>query len=215
MRLAEHLPPSLFNDKIPTPYINYFVKASVNYSSFRSNIRSQVYITVEPCMPQPPSTWPVEAEQTSFRGLHAYGKVLNHYLLTGERYITLELNIDNPKQITIEEIIIKLVQRRRLGQRSGKAIIFRQELPDIADFQNTQVRRTFQVPLDAPGILFAPTTYIAKVDKSNRPWSVDYILKVKLKTDRSFANVTLEFPLIVANSANQPQTTDVALDEIQ
>lgn len=214
VRLAEHLPPSLINVKICTPYINYFVEVSVEYSFFRPNASFKVPITVKPCMPQPPSTWPVEAEQSSFRGIHAYGKVLNHYLLIDERYITLELNIDNPKQITIEEIIIKLVQRRRLGYRSGKAIIFRQELPETAHFQNTQLHRTFQVPLEVYTELFAPTTYIAKFDKSNRPWSVDYIFKVKLKTNLFFANVTLEFPLIVANSVNQPQTTDEALDEI-
>jgi len=206
MRLAKYLPPSLAYAREPTPYIDYYVEASVDLSSLRPNTRSKVPIMVTPRLPRPPNTWSLEAEQSNFRGLHVYGKLLRHYLLIGERYITLELNIQNPSQTTIKEIIIKLIQRRHLSSKSGAVIIFEQALPEITYFQDRHLRRIFQVPVNLSTLLVAPTTYIAKLDKSNQPWSVDYILEVILKTNLFFANVTLEFPLIVANSANRPQT---------
>jgi len=163
------------------------------------NIRSTRPIIVTPRVSPPRNVRPLEREESNFRDLYIYGKLLHNYLLIGEPYISLELNIQNPSQTTIKEIIVKLIQRRRLANKYGEVVIFEQSLPDIIDFQNDYLHRTFQVPVLPSVQLFAPTSYY-------KSWVIDYIFKVTLKTKLFFTNVTLDFPLIVANSTSKLRT---------
>jgi hypothetical protein len=178
----------------------------MNRSRFHRNIRSELRIMVIPHVPRPREVWPVEREESNFRDLYIYGKLLRNYLLIGEPYITLELNIENPSQTTIKEIVATLIQRRKLAKRSGQAIIFEQSLPGIVDFQDTHLHQTFQIPVVPTFEFFAPTTYYKDPNNPTETWIFDYVLEVKFKTRLFFKNVTLEFPLLVVNSKRSVQT---------
>jgi len=203
VRLAQYLPPTLAYIKQDIPHIDYFVQVNLNRSWFHRNIRSQRHIMITPRVPRPRNVWSVEREEANFRDLIIYGKLLRNYLLIGEPYITLELDIQNPSQTTIKEIIVKLVQRRRLAKKYGQVVIFEQSLPDIIDFENNHLHRTFQVPVLPARLLFAPTTYYTDPDKPKQTWVIDYVFEVEIKTKLFFTNVTLKFPLLVANTTNK------------
>ncbi len=206
MRLAKLLPPSLTDVNDHTPYIDYFLEVNLDRSSFRRNICSKLPIIVTPHVSRPRNVRSVEREETNFRDLYIYGKILRNYLSIGEPYITLELNIENPSQTTIKEIMVKLVQRRQLANERGEVVIFHQSLPDIIDFQNNHLHRTFQVPVPASSLLCAPSSYYIDPDKPAKPWVIDYVFRVTIKTKLSFTNVTLDFPLTVTNSTNNSRT---------
>jgi len=203
MRLGQYLPPSLANISSSAPHIDYFLQVNLDRSRFHRNIRSQLGIMITPRVPRPQNVRSVERKEANFRDLYIYGKLLRNYLLIGEPYITLELDIQNPSQTTIKEIMVKLVQRRRLAKKYGQALIFKQSLPDTIDFQNNHLHRTFQVPVLQSHLLFAPTTYYKDPDKPNQTWVIDYMFEVEIKTKLFFTNVILEFPLLVANSTNK------------
>jgi hypothetical protein len=203
MRLAQYLPPSLANIRSSAPHIDYFLQVNLDRSRFHRNIRSQLGIMITPRVPRPRNVWSVEREEANFGDLYIYGKLLRDYLLIGEPYITLELDIQNPSQTTIKEIMVKLVQGRRLATEYGRALIFKQSLPDIIDFQNNHLHRTFQVPVLPSHLLFAPTTYYRDPGKFNQTWVIEYTFEVEIKTKLFSTNVILKFPLLVANSTNK------------
>jgi len=196
VRLAKDLPASLILVDQNIPYIDYFLEVNLSRSGFRPNIRSKRLIMVTPRVSPPRNVWPLESKESNFRDLYIHGKLLRNYLLIGEPYISLELNIQNPSQTTIKEIIVKLIQRRRLSDNYGEVVIFEQPLPDIIYFQNDHLHRTFQVPVLPTVQLFAPTSYY-------KDWVIDYVFKATIKTNLLFKNVTLAFPIIVGNSTNK------------
>ncbi len=169
-------------------------------SWFHRNIRSRLSIMVTPQVPRPRDVWSLESEESNFRDLHIYGKLLRSYLLIGEPYITLELNLENPSQTTIKEIIVTLIQLRQLAKHNGRTIIFEQTLPGIVDIQNTHLHQTFQIPVVSTFESFAPTTFYRNPNNPNETFVVSYVLEVKFKTKLAFTNVTIEFPLLVVNS---------------
>jgi hypothetical protein len=105
-------------------------------------------------------TYQVEREDANFRDLRIYGKLPRDYFIVGEPYIPLELDIINPSQTTIKEVVVKLMQHRELGKWFGVAIVFQESLPNIANFRNNHLHQTFRVPLPLLSpMLLAPSSY--------------------------------------------------------
>ena len=199
------MPPSLVHIGKYIPGIEYSLKINLDRSWFKRNIRSEMRIWIMPRVLRPRDVWSPESEESNFRHLHIYGKLLRNYLLVGEPYITLELDIQNPSHTTIKEIIVSLIQCRLLFGKDGRVPIFQYSLPDIVDFQNDHLHRTFQVPTTLG--LIAPSSYYENPKNSNKPYIVEYVLEVKFKTRLFFTNATLEFPVIVANSERSSPST--------
>lgn len=194
-----NLPPSLqFITSFRNPIIEYSLGINLARSWFHRNIRSKLYINMYPRTSPPRNVFSIEREESNFRDLHIYGKLLRNYLVVGEPFMALELSIQNPSHTTITQVVVTLYQHRHLGVKKAKVTIFEYSLPGIVDFQNEHLHRTFQVPVHHPHGVLPPTSYWENTKRFfHKSWTVEYVLEVKFKTRLLFTNVTLEFPITV------------------
>ena len=205
MRLPENLPPSLAHVGFEIPYIEYCLHVDMNRSWFHRDIRYKTFIIVGRQISRPLEVKSLEREASNFMDLRIHGQLLRNCLLISEPYIHLELEIQNRNRTTTKKVTVKLIQHRQLARRKGGAIIFKESLSEIANFQDTHLHQTFQIPVIPTTQFSVPTGNYKYPDNPNRFCSVSYILEVKFKTIFFVRNLLLQFPLIVANSEPSPE----------
>ena len=180
------------------------MKINLARSWFQRNIRSQVPIIIYPRVYPTRQVWPVEREESNFRDLNIYGKLLRSYIVFDKPHIALELTIQNPGHTTITRIDVTLYQNRSLGGKKGRVTIFQDSLAGIVDFQNEYLHRTFQIPIRYQYGLLPPTSYWKNTGKLfNKSWTVEYVLEVTFRTRLFFTNATLTFPIMVVTSEHR------------
>ena len=200
MRLPEDLPPSLPNNNNGNPYIKYSLSIVLNRSWPYFDLSFPHRILVTPRVHIPRDVWFLQIKESNLKDLYISGILRCNYLLIGQSSISLELKIENPSRMTIERTIVALIQHRQFAEAVGNSIIFSHSLPDMIDFKNDHLYLTFQIPVLAPAGLFAPTSSYTRPGDNNRSWTVEYTLAVTFYTQAVLRNVTLEFPILVANS---------------
>jgi hypothetical protein len=129
-------------------------------------------------------------------------KVYLHHrgILSGQK-ISLDIDIENPKRLEIKKIEAILIQHRKIAQNHHAEIIFRIDLPDLLNFNETELHQTFdlQVPYD-----YLSPTYNYKTQYCNSSISADiyYELKLEAKVVGMLIGMNFNIPIIIGTESS-------------
>lgn len=118
--------------------------------------------------------------------------------------LSVQLDIQNPKQVGIKKIEAILTQHRQVGRSNHAENIFRLDLPDLREFTGTQLQRTFD--LIVPAIYLSPTyTYLSQCFNPAIGISIRYELTLDIKVRGLFSDFKITVPVVVGT---EPMTVE-------
>jgi hypothetical protein len=195
-RLKDSLPPTVRQTGVHRPYIYYYIRSLfVRPEWYRFNIDNKWPIVVNRSS-SPGNVKQLEAEK-NHKDVHLRLILQKNIIVDGD-YLSLDVNMQNPKQKLIRRISVKLLQIWHLyPEKDDEISLVDEDLKGIRRFRGQHFKKNFliHVPLKTPAtfVFNRPSgSYIEKV-------VVSYELHVQAHIRGFFTNIRLQLPVIIAN----------------
>jgi hypothetical protein len=195
-RLDDSLPPSVRQTAAKGPYIHYYLRVHfVRPEWYKFNIDHKWDIVVSRSS-SPEKVKQLEAEKKQ-KGVHLKIILQKNIVIDGD-YLSLDVNMQNPKQKLIRRISVKLVQIWHLYPEKGDEIsLVDEDIEEFRSFRGKHLKKNFliHVPLKTPATyLFHPVS-----GSDLKKVVVSYELRIQAHIRGFFTNIRLQFPVIITN----------------
>jgi hypothetical protein len=182
--------------------VKYYARIVLDKSWYKLNTK-QVYTLiifprVDLCQIQSPQQ-PLSFSHSNRKKVQLQACILQNGVVPGEK-LSLEVKLHNPKRTEIKRIEATLIQHRQIAQSYQTEIIFRKDLPNITNFNETELHRT--VDLLVPLMQLAPTyAYMPQCCASLHGINFYYELKLEVKAHGLFTDFKVNVPVIVGTES--------------
>ena len=130
---------------------------------------------------------------------------LHHQNILPNEKISLDMSIENPRQLLIKRIEAKLIQYKEINQNHHAEVIFQTNLPKLINNNQAELQETFNLRLP-PGRLLSPTCqYTTDCCNSTIRIGIYYELKLEAKVQGLLNGITLSIPLIIGTESLSEQ----------
>lgn len=138
---------------------------------------------------------PIPFQNQNRKKLRLQGYLLRGGVIPGDN-ISIQVDLQNPKNIIIKRIEATLVQHRQVGPTCHAETISRFDLPELREFSGATLERTFE--LMVPAIMLSPSfTYLTPGRLSPIATSVRYELTLEVKARGLFTDFKITIPVLV------------------
>jgi hypothetical protein len=201
--LPQSLPPSTSPSNTSYPYIKYYARIIIDKPWYKFNPKQIYPLIIFPSV----DIFNVNDERQSVAlsrrnrknlGIKVY--LYDRRILPGQK-ISLDIDIENPKRLQIQNIQATLIQHRIIAQNHHAEIIFRMDLSNLSNFNQTELHRTFD--LQVPYGRLSPT-YNYTVQYSNLLISTDifYELELKVNVRGMLTEMKISIPIIIGTDSS-------------
>jgi hypothetical protein len=205
--LPSNLPPSSLPTTVTYPYIKYYVRIVLEKPWYKPNTRQIYVLTIFPRVNIHRllnSQQPTMFSESNRKKLLLQGSLLHPATMPGQMF-SVHVKLQNPRRCEIKRIEVRLFQHRQIAHKHQSELIFQTDLPDIIEFKDIQLERTFD--LSMPAIVLAPT-YMCTAPTAGLTCTVSYQyeLKFDVKVRGLFTDFQTSIPILVGNEpVAQPQ----------
>ncbi len=183
---------------MPTPYVRYYTRIVLDKPWYKPNTKQVYPLTVFPrvnLLYTPGGQQSIAFQNQNRKKIHLQGYLLRGGVVPGDK-LSIQIDLQNPKQAGIKRIEATLIQHRQIARSSHSEIIFRLDLPDLREFTGTTLQRTFD--LIVPGIYLSPSyTYLSQSFNQQIGVNIHYELILDVKARGLFTDFKVSVPVIV------------------
>ncbi|CAF1409833.1 unnamed protein product [Adineta ricciae] len=197
IQLPVNIPPSL-NSPGSQPHVCYFVQMYVDRAWYKANTRENKYVTVFPRVNLSQvsnASNPVPFSTQNQANLNLNGSINKLGYIAGET-IQGVLNIENPRQIIIKQIMVSLIRSFIMGSASGEHVITSKPIPELMRRQDTRLSQAFTIAIPATPL---PPSYQFDGGVSQKTSTrTNYLLKFQVQLESvSGNNFEILVPIII------------------
>ncbi|CAF3483926.1 unnamed protein product [Rotaria sp. Silwood1] len=196
--LPSNLPPSLIPSTISYPYVKYYTRIVLDKPWYKPNAKQIFPLTIFPhvnLLHIPGGQQHVVFSNENRKKIRIEGFLIRGGVVPGEK-LSIHINLQNPNRSEIKRIEATLIQHRQVAQSCHAEVIFRLDLPDVRGFNDTELRRTFD--LIVPAVHLSPTyTYMATSFTVTLGVSIHYELILDVKARGLFTDFKISVPVVV------------------
>ncbi|UJR17211.1 hypothetical protein I4U23_004106 [Adineta vaga] len=201
IQLPTNLPPTM-NQPQTYPHVRYYVQMYVDRAWYKANTRENRYITVFPRVnlaQVPNSSKPTVFSSQNQKDFSLKGNLNKLGYIAGET-IQGTIDIDNPKQAIIKQIVVTLIRNFRMGGASGEHVIVRSTIPEMMRRQDPRINQPFTLMIPATSL---PPSYqfdggLNQVTSAH----TNYILKFQVQFEGVITDFELLVPIIIGTEPN-------------
>lgn len=207
--LPDNLPPNLPQAGSNSASVKYYVRIVIDQPWYKPNTQQFYNLTIFPhvnILYTPGGQQPVAFQNQNRLKIRLHGYLIRGGVVPGDK-LSLHIDIQNPKHGVIKKIEATLTQNRQIGPSNDTAMIFRTDIPDIRDFSDSALQKSFD--LAVPNISLPPThTYLIQSNRGPLGVVVHYTLTLDVRVRGLFADFRITSPVIIGTepmSAQQQQ----------
>ncbi|CAF1449936.1 unnamed protein product [Adineta ricciae] len=201
--LPQCLPPSSLPLRVAYPYVKYYVRIVLDKSWYKPNAKQVYPLTIFPrvniCQ-HPSSSQAMLVSQTNRKKVNLQGRIVQNGVVPGEK-LSLELQLQNPKRVEIKRIEATFIQHRQIGQSQQSETIFRMELPDVREFSDMNLHRTFDLYIPS-GYLSPTYVYATQCCGPALGIAYNYELKLDVHVRGLFTDFKVNIPVLVGTDTS-------------
>ncbi|CAF0790952.1 unnamed protein product [Rotaria sordida] len=192
------LPPSLIPSTTSYPYVKYYTRIVLDKPWYKPNAKQVFPLTIFPrvnILHIAGGQQQMPFSNENRKKIRLQGCLMRGGVVPGDK-ISIHINLQNPKRTEIKKIEASLIQHRQVAHSCHAETIFRLDLPDLRDFNDTELQRTFD--LIVPAIYLSPTyTYMSQSCSVTLGVSINYELILDVKVRGLFTDFKISVPVIV------------------
>ena len=198
--LNDFLPPTLKQKKSSDSFIHYYLQIIfVRGEWYKRNIKKIIPVVVRH-RSTPVNSTAVEAQTKNWKGIHFRVTLEKSVVVVGQN-ISFDIEIQNPKQVLINRVLVILSQHVKLGPSQDRRLdLFNETLKTIDQFQNTHLRENFQ--LHVPHTLPPTFSFYFPSNDGERPLVISYELRFEAHLHGFYTNIQLQIPLIIIDQSS-------------
>ncbi|CAF2105994.1 unnamed protein product [Rotaria magnacalcarata] len=195
--LDDSLPPTVKPAGYLSPFIRYFICVRLIRADWqKARIEKHFPIVIQRAV-TPPRAIHLEYEDENRKGVRFYVFLPKNIAVIG-KYFSLNIDLYNPRRITIHRITAVLIEERILGPSKEKnLIVLKNNVTDIVDFQGEHLHGTFKFIL--PDSIVASFSWKPASWPFRNPFILRYELNLEAHIHGSFNNIMIRSPLTIIN----------------
>ena len=203
--LTNHLPPTV-NLPQSYPHVRYYLQVVIDRRPwYKPNIRELRYLTIYPhvnLLANP------QCLQSTIFGNHNRKEITIKGIINKTGYIpgesiSLTLEIENPKQVSIRLIDLLIFQSYEIGATACRHNIFQTTLPNIQDLKDREIRGACSVTI--PFTLLPPSYHFQGGLQRTGLANIHYFMKLAVKVEGMFTNFEVDIPIIIGTEPGSYQ----------
>jgi hypothetical protein len=126
---------------------------------------------------------------------------LQHRAILPGQAISLDVNLENPKRLTVKRIEATLIQHREIAKNVHSEIISRMDLPIQEDLNETEFHQAFSLHVPRGHLL--PTHHsMAQCSTLSISTNIHYELKLEAKMHEMLDDIVLSIPIIIGTKSS-------------
>lgn len=202
-RLPRLLPPSSSPTNVSHPCVRYYTRILVN-KSWRQRDLMQIYpLIIFPnvnIFPHEIRRQPLSQSCVHRESVHM-NVSLQHRAILPSQPLSIHIDLDNPKQLQFNKILVKLIQHRVIHTDHHKEILLEKDLLDLLDFSRTHLNQTFHLDLTFANL---SPTFSCKIKRRITliSTSVYYEIKLEAKIHEISDNIDISMPIIIGTESS-------------
>jgi hypothetical protein len=207
--LPQNLPPSLVPSKVAYPYVRYYTRIVLDKPWYKPNAKQVYSLTIFPrvnLFQVPGGQQPVAFVNENRKKIRVQGYLIRGGVVPGDK-LSIQIDIQNPKRTEIKKIEATFIQHRQVARSCHSETIFRIDLQDLREFNDTELHRTFDLVI--PAVYLSPTyTYLPQSCNTSLGIVIRYELVLDIKVRGLFTDFKINVPVILGTepmSAQQQQ----------
>ncbi|CAF3440843.1 unnamed protein product [Rotaria socialis] len=195
--LDDSLPPTVKSAGYQSPSICYFICVRLIRADWHNaRIEKHFPIVIQRAV-TPPRAIHLEYEDENRKGVR-FRVVFPKNIAVIGKYFSLNVDLYNPRRITIHRITAVLIEERILGSSKEKnLIVLKNNIIDIVDFQGEHLHETFKFIL--PDSIVASFSWKSANWPFRNPFIVRYELNLEAHIHGPFNNIIIQAPLTIIN----------------
>ncbi|UJR17749.1 hypothetical protein I4U23_004647 [Adineta vaga] len=202
--LADFLPPTLNQLSCHGPFIRY--KICIVFQrpeKYKMNVHREFFISIiaHPSSYSHLTYLPVEATNNNRSDVTLHAALTDHNgPLTPDDKFLLNIVLNNPNHTTIKCISIDLVQNRTIAMGGHCTLaIPLSEMPQLQEFSGEHYHETLELAIPVDNFII-PSFYYISPKFSEKPISVEYMIKIEAKFHGFFKNFIVNIPIIIQST---------------
>ena len=201
--LNDSLPPTLDPIKRLDSQLYYYIRILfVRPEWYKRNIKQTIPVVVRH-VPSPVIIKKVEAQGKNRKDVHLHVILQRSDVAVGNS-VSIDVKIQNPKEVPIHRILVILVQDLKLGPTQGRKInLLNETFTSINEFKSPYLHEKFQfhVPYTTP-----PTFSFHPASNKQRPYITSYELHFEAQLSGISTNIRLQVPLTLTDHPQNNKT---------
>ncbi|UJR30428.1 hypothetical protein I4U23_017962 [Adineta vaga] len=205
--LPQYLPPSLLPSTNSYPYVKYYTRIVLDKPWYKPSAKQVYPLTIFPrvnILHTPGGQQPAAFSNQNRKKIRIQGYIMRSGVVPGDK-LSIQIDLQNPKRSEIKKIEATLMQHRHVARSSHTEVILRTDLPDLNEFNGTELQKTFDITI--PSVYLSPTyTYLSQNHASPLGVSVHYELLLDVKVRGLFTDFKMSVPIVVGT---EPVTNEL------
>jgi hypothetical protein len=175
---------------------------------YKPNAKQTYPLTIFPrvnILHVPGGQQPAAFSNQNRKKLRVQGYIVRSGVVPGDK-ISVQIDLQNPKRAEIKTIEATLIQHRQVVRSSHAQVILRTDVPNLHEFNGTELQHTFD--LSIPAVYLSPTyTYLSHYSMPPLGVSIHYELVLDVKVRGLFTDFKMSVPMIMGTepSSNEQQ----------
>ena len=214
LSLPDSLPPTLIPSSSEHAYVKYYTRIILDKPWSTSTTMPTYPLTIVPrvnLLHMLTTQGPVAFACHNRKKVELNGFLLHGGIVPGQ-YLSIQVDLQNPKQCQIKRIETTFIQHRQIASIRDRQIIFHSNLPGIHDFQQLSLKQNFDLAVPS---VYLPPTYAFSSSDSNVSLNafVYYELILAVKTNGILTDFQVSIPVTVGtesilNEHHRQQSSD-------
>lgn len=194
--LNDSLPPTLDPIQRLDSHLYYYIRILfVRPEWYKRNIKQTIPVVVRH-VSSPVVVKKVEAQGKNRKDVHLHVILQRSDVAVGNS-VSIDVKIQNPKEVPIHRILVILVQDLKLGPAVDRKInLLSKTFTSVNEFKSTYLHEKFQfhVPYTTP-----PTFSFHPASNKQQPFNTSYELHFEAHLSGIFTNIRLQVPLTLCS----------------
>jgi hypothetical protein len=173
---------------------------------YKRNVKQVYPLTIFPRVNLyhvPGGEQPVAFSNKNRKKIRLEGYLIQVGVIPGGK-LTIHIDIHNPKRTEIKNIEARLMQHRNIQKICYSEIIFQKDLPDLREFNATELQRTFD--LVVPSVCLSPTyRYLSESHDPPIDISIHYELILDVEVRGFHTDFKVSVPVVLGT---EPATNE-------
>jgi hypothetical protein len=202
------LPPSIIPSTDLHLYVKYYARIALEKPWYKSDIKQVYPLTIFPrvdLLHTSNSLVGIPFSDTNRKKVRLDAYLLRSSITPSEK-ISVHISLQNPERSSIKRIEVVLIQHQQVGHHLHKEIIFRVDVPDLHEFNETIFEETMNLAIPSP---YLPPSYefTAEFNEHKYPVIIKYELVLEVKSHGFLTDFDVKLPIIIGTERLRDQKT--------